>query len=162
MSMADYERARAIIASNKGKGAFAGPRSEDLVRKAEAALGVRFPTTYRQFLLDYGAGNFGSAEFYGVIDEDWENSSVPDGVWYTLSERSQSGMPAELVVVGDAGTGHLYVIDVSEEDGPVCAVDPGSDMTDRERVASDFGTFFLQRVHQVTGSYRPGSDCRAS
>jgi antitoxin YobK len=149
MSMADYERARAIIDANKDKGTFAGPRPEDLVKKAESALGIRFPDAYRQFLLDYGAGNFGSAEFYGVIDDDWEESSVPDGVWYTLNERVESGMPNELVVVGDTGTGDLYVLDLSDGDGPVCIVDPGTAMTARERVAPDFGTFLLDRVQQI-------------
>ena len=88
-------------------------------------------------------------EFYGVIDEDWENSSVPDGIWYTLSERGQAGMPDELVVVGDTGMGELYVMDSSEEEGPVVAIAPGSDMTVREQIASDFGAFFLQQVQQV-------------
>lgn len=149
MSMADYERAKTIIAANRAKASFAGPRAEELILKAEDALGLRFPATYRQFLLDYGAGNFGPAEFYGVIDEDWEDSSVPDGVWYTLSERRQSGMPVDLVLVGDTGTGELYVLDVSEDAGPVCVVDPGTNLTSRERIASDFGEFFLQRIQPV-------------
>jgi len=146
MSMPDYERARAIIAANSAKAHFAGPRPEELIRKAEDALGLRFPDTYRQFLLDYGAGNFGPAEFYGVINEDWEHSSVPDGVWYTLSERRQFGLAVALVVVADAGTGELYVLDVSKENGPVYLVSPVSSMAHRARVASDFGEFFLQEV----------------
>lgn len=149
MSMADYEQAKMIIDTNKDKGTFVGPRPEDLVKKAESALGIRFPKTYRQFLLDYGAGNFGLAEFYGVIDDDWEDSSVPDGVWYTLNERTESNMPPELIVVGDTGTGELYVLDLSEGDGPVCVVDPGTAMTTRERVAPDFGAFLLDRVLKI-------------
>jgi hypothetical protein len=149
MSMADYEQAKQIINANKGKGTFVGPRPEALVKKAEVALGVRFPATYRQFLLDYGAGNFGSAEFYGVIDDDWEESSVPDGVWYTLNERAESSMPTELVVVGDTGAGELYVLDLAEEPGRVCIVDPGTAMTARERIAADFGAFLLDRVQRI-------------
>ena len=149
MSMADYERAKVIISANRAKASFVGPRTEELILKAESALALRFPETYRQFLLDYGAGNFGPAEFYGVIDEDWQDSTVPDGVWYTLRERRQSGTPADLIVVGDTGTGDLYVVDVSEENGPVYVVDPGRSMASRERVAFDFGQFFLQRIQQL-------------
>jgi hypothetical protein len=149
MSMADYEQANTFIDANKDKATFAGPRPEALVKKAEVVLGIRFPETYRQFLLDYGAGNFGSAEFYGVIDDDWEDSSVPDGVWYTLNERTDSSMPSELFVVGDSGAGELYVLDLSEESGPVCIVDPGTAMTARERIAPDFGVFLLERVQRI-------------
>lgn len=149
MSMADYQRARAIIRQNRSKGRFAGERPEQLVQKAELTLGVRFPPTYRQFLLDYGAGNFGPVEFYGVIDEDFENSSTPDGVWYTLTERTQADLPRDLIVVGDTGTGELYCLDLSTGDGPVVVVDPASDMAYREQVAPDFGAFLLQRIQQV-------------
>lgn len=149
MSMADYEQAKRIINESKGRGIFVGPRPEALVKKAEVALGVRFPATYRQFLLDYGAGNFGSAEFYGVIDEDWEDSSVPDGVWYTLKERAESSMPTEFVVVGDTGAGELYVLDSAQDRGAVWIVDPGTSMTAREQVAADFGAFLLDRVQEI-------------
>ena len=149
MSMADYERAKSIISANRARASFAGPRAEELILKAEAALGLRFPATYRHFLLDYGAGNFGPAEFYRVVDEDWEDSSVPDGVWYTLSERRQSGMSIDLVVVGDTGTGELYVLNVSEEFGPVYAIHPGTQLASSERIASDFAAFFLQRIQSV-------------
>lgn len=151
MSMADYERAKAIIVANSAKADFVGPRPRQLIRKAEAALGVRFPPTYRQFLLDFGAGNFRSAEFYGVIDESWNESSVPDGVWCTLSEREQVGLPSNLVIVGDTGMGEFYVVDADDKNGPVWIVCPGADLTAREWVASDFGEFFLQQVKQVSG-----------
>ena len=152
MSIADYEKAKAIIAANGDTGRFAGSKPEELVKKAEDMLGVRFPPTYRQFLLDYGAGNFGSAdEFYGVIDEDFENSSVPDGVWFTLTERRDAGLPGDLIVVGDTGMGELYCLNLAAKEGPVVVIDPGFDMAVREEVAPDFGTFLLQRVQQASG-----------
>lgn len=149
MSMGDYERAKSMIAASKGRAHFAGPRAETLVRKAAEALGVHFPPAYRRFLMEYGAGSFGSAEFYGVIDEDFEDSSVPDGIWCTLEERKNSNLPHELVVVGDTGTGEFYCLDLSVAEGPVVIVDPGSDFRQREPVAADFGAFFLQRIERV-------------
>lgn len=151
MSMADYEQAKAIVENNASKAMFAGARPEALINKAEEALGANLPVIYRRFLLEYGAGNFGSAEFYGVIDDDFENSSVPDGIWYTLNERRQANLSHELVVVASAGTGEIYVLDLSEADAPVVIIDPGFDTSVREKVAQDFGAFFLQQVQQVAG-----------
>lgn len=56
--------------------------------------------------------------------------------------------PTELVVVGDTLLASLYVLDLAEEPGPVCIVDPGTAMTARERIAADFGAF-LDRVQQI-------------
>lgn len=151
MSMEDYEKAKAVIAQDEGKADFAGPRSEDLIKTAEAALNVSFPPTYRRFVSEFGAGNYGWAEFYGVISSNFLKSSVPDGVWSTLTQRQKANLPRELIVVGDTGSGELYCLDLSEKDGPVVVVDPGSDMSARERIAPDFGTFFLQQVKQVAG-----------
>ncbi len=148
MSMADYTKAKAIIASNPETSTFAGTRSEALVTKAECALGLRFPATYRQFLLDFGAGNFGSREFYGVIDEDFENSSVPDGIWCTLSERREAHLPARFVIVADTGTGEWYCLDISQVNGPVLIVDPANPNGPVEMVAADFGAFLLSQVEQ--------------
>src|SRR5262245_4980012 len=47
MGMEKYGRARELMA--KAGGDFAGPKPESLVARAEAALGLRFPPSYRQF-----------------------------------------------------------------------------------------------------------------
>lgn len=151
MGMADYEKAKGIISGNQAKAHFAGPRPEELVRAAEAALHVSFPPVYRRFLLEYGAGSFGWVEFYGVIKNDFMHSSVPDGIWSTLTQRQMAKLPHELVIVGDSGTGDLYALDLATNDGSVVIVSPGSDKVTREKVASDFGAFFLQQVQQVAG-----------
>lgn len=155
MGMTEYKLARTMISARQSKATFAGSRSEQIIAKAESVLGVKYPTIFRQFLHDYGAGNFGQAEFYGIIDEDWVDSSVPDGVWYTLNERMQSQLPKELIVIGVTGTGELYVIDAREASGPVDVVDPGVGYASRERIASDFGTFFWQQVQQAGNGTTP-------
>ena len=149
MSMADYELAKAIVSAHKTKAQFAGPRSEELVKAAEDALGVSFPPTYQRFLLEYGAGSFGWVEFYGVINSDFVNSSVPDAIWSTLTQRQRVKLPREFVIVGDTGTGELYALDLSVSSGPVVVVDPGAANPKREDVAEDFGAFFFQHVQQV-------------
>ena len=81
MSMQNLLGALEIIKRNPAKADFVGPRPEKIVAAAEERLGLKFPQTYRHFLLSLGAGNFGSEEFYGVIHENFENASVPNGIW---------------------------------------------------------------------------------
>jgi hypothetical protein len=56
MSMKHYEQAVELIKSRGLGSQFVGPKSEEVVARAEAALGIRFPPTYRRFCLEYGAG----------------------------------------------------------------------------------------------------------
>jgi antitoxin YobK len=154
MGVSEYERAKGLREANRGRSRFVGPRSNELVHLAESTLSFQFPPTYRRFLLELGAGNFGPAEFYGIIDDDFENSSVPDGVWFTLSERRERRLSSDLMVIGDTGTGSLYCLETRRDgsEGAVVVVDPGGDPLAREIVAIDFGVFFLNRINEVLGS----------
>lgn len=153
MSMADLERALALMATRPEPAAFVGARAELVVLTAERRLGLRLPPTYRRFLLQLGAGNFGSAEIYGVIDIDLERSSAPDAVWVTLLARERSGLPADLVVIGIAGdeVTCLRVLAKAEE-GPVIVINtgPGPEAGTRT-LAPDFGAHLLSRVERELG-----------
>ncbi|WP_133493355.1 SMI1/KNR4 family protein [Alcanivorax sp. 24] len=97
-----------------------------------------------------GAGNFGAVEIYGVIDDDFENSSIPDGVWYTLHLRATQGLPAHFLAIGEDGMGGVMCIDCREDgngEGPVLVVRLGApESVAQEKVASDFGTYLLEMV----------------
>ena len=151
MSMKDLDRALAIVAEHGGQASFVGPRSEIVVRSAEKALGLKLPPTYRRFLRELGAGSFGAAEIYGVVDIDFENSAVPDAVWVTVGARENDDLPADLVVVGheDDEITCLQIRPEAEE-GPVMVINAGEDP---ERVgtrtaAEDFGAYLLSRVEE--------------
>ena len=151
MSMQNFTDALNIIERTPGRSRFAGARAESLITAAEERLGLKFPPIYQEFLLRLGAGNFGSREFYGVIDDDFDDSAIPDGIWYTLNERND-GLPPELVVVGATGDGGLYCLDMGEAgEAPVVIYEPPGSV--RKRVADDFGAFFLEEVRSEA------SDC---
>lgn len=153
MSMRDYEEAVKIITKYPAKQSFVGPRPESLIQAAEKRLGLEFPPTYRRFLLEYGAGSFGSSEICGVIDYDFEHSSVPDAIWYTLIERNEARLPNELIVIYEVGDGELLCLDLgAKESGeaPVVAYQPGlpPEKQSKEVIAKDFGEFLLQIVQR--------------
>lgn len=115
--------------------------------RSQAAIGLSFPRSYLEFVSRLGCGGAGSSEFYGVVSDEFEKSTVPDAIWLTL--------PQELIIVGDVGDGAQYVLYTSQRrmDGecPVIEWWPGADDADqcREPLAPDFGTFFLARTREV-------------
>lgn len=154
MGMNEYEAASRLIQEYPALQSLAGERQAEIIEAAERKLGCTFPPTYRRFLKEYGAGGFGSDDFYGVIDTDFENSSVPDAIWATLTERRQANLPEELIEIFNTGGAEVYCIDlsVSHPDGesPVVSFYPGysSNSQSRETIAQDFGSFLLARVER--------------
>jgi hypothetical protein len=150
MGMNQYEEAAAVIDAHPELATFAGPRDAAVIEAAEHAIGRSFPTTYRRFVGEFGAGNFGSFEILGVLDANFEDSAVPDGIWYTLSERRDGGLPDNLLVVGEVGDGSLYCLDLDEGEDPAIVVcEPGEGGSVQERVSGDFGEFLLEGVKSV-------------
>jgi hypothetical protein len=76
-----------------------GKKSALLVEKAEKALDVKLPLSYKQFLIEFGKLAFGARTYLGVIDDDFENSGLPDGIWYNLRLRREYNFPKHLIVV---------------------------------------------------------------
>jgi hypothetical protein len=150
MGMPELEQALDAMRAS-GQTHVKGRRDPALVAAAERALGLTFPPTYRRFVLDMGAGGVGAFEVYGVTGDDFTNSSVPNGIWVTLSDRA-AGMPGHLVVVGETGMGENYVLDTSRTDAtgecPVVIWVPGASQPgdELEHVADDFGTFLWDNV----------------
>jgi antitoxin YobK len=152
MSRADFDKALKLIAEHEDPSDFVGPRPAELIAKAEKALGHKFPSQFRQFVSRFGAGSFGSFEIYGVIDDEFERSSVPNGVWLNLKGRREYGMPGDLLVIADLGNGDSYCIELEDgAEGRVVLLIHGRPPAEaaREFVAEDFGAFLLEQVEWV-------------
>lgn len=153
MSMKDLEEAFELVEHNDDQADFDGPKSDNLLKKAEQTLGLPFPATYRTFLSRLGCGDIAGAEFYGVIKDDFENSAPPDAIWLTLRQRQIGQVPSSLIIVGSSGNGGYYGLDssVSTSGGehPVVEWWPGPKQ--QSTVAKDFGEFFLRSVRKALG-----------
>lgn len=151
MGVYEYELAIDLMSNYPQLKSFVGPRSENLIKKAEESLGLKFPTTYRRFILEYGAGAFGGFEVYGVIDDNFHESTVPNGIWITLRNREKYNVPRELICIGTDGIDHEYMIDSQIEkngENPVVLYIVGlsAQEQDIEMGAKDFGSYFLANV----------------
>lgn len=151
MSMEDLDKACELIERNEAD--FDGPKPDDLLEKAEIAIGLSFPATFRAFLSRLGCGDIAGAEFYGVIKDDFENSGVPDAIWLTLDKRKSSQLPNSHILVGTTGDGGYYAIDCSKSSGesenPV--VEWWAGPQQQKEVAKDFGEFFLRTIREALG-----------
>lgn len=151
MNSQPYIKALSIIEQHPELCGFCGGVSEEVVVKAEEKLDLRFPGDYRDFLLRFGAGNFGSMDVYGIIDDDFDDSGIPDAVWYTTRLREEVGLLRSLVAIHDTGGGEIFCLDISKPNAPIVAYAIGYDLEVQtyEVIANDFGEFLLDRVEFV-------------
>jgi cell wall assembly regulator SMI1 len=140
-----------IINMHKDKNHFFhGNMTEELIINAENYLKLKFPKSYREFLLEYGNGFFNGHEFYGICKEDFINSSIPDAIWLTMNERNKFNLDNSLILIKES-TEYYFAIDTSRNingENPVIDLIPGVKKEECEIVADDFGTFFLNEIRK--------------
>ena len=143
---------------------FCGARPEALVLSAEQVLGLKFPPTYRLFLKQFGCGSVAGFEVYGIVNDEFEQSSIPNGIWLTLRLRRLAQAPPSLVFVSDTGDGGYYAIDVSrtspDGESPVIIWWPGTNrpLEECDVVANDFGQFLHDEVTRAIQDWDEGFD----
>ncbi|WP_010531764.1 SMI1/KNR4 family protein [Lentibacillus jeotgali] len=152
MSLETYQKAKQIILAEEDIADFVGGCTSDLKRLAEEKIGLKFAGLYLDYVKTFGAGNFGSQEIYGIIHDDFENSSVPDAIWYTLTERREIDLPNNLLIIYDTGSDGLFCLDYDQldENGEpiIVSFTPGVELESQtyEIIANDFGDFLLDLV----------------
>jgi len=150
MSIQDYEEARLMI-EKSDEADFEGEKDLKLIEAAENALALKFPPSYRRFLSELGCGDIGGEEFYGIIDDNFVASSVPNGIWLTLDERKCNNLSHDFILIYGDGSDGYCAIDTSSksEDGENQVVRLSIDNSKSEFVASSFGTFLKEIVSLV-------------
>lgn len=148
--MKDYLSAVDLI-NNSGDGDFEEPKPEWLIEKAEKALNLKFPPTYRRFLKELGCGDIAGEEFYGIIDDNFTESGVPNGIWYTLVYRKKYGLSHEFIIINSLGDGTEFALDTSRigDNGEYPVVWLSLDGQIIEDVAEDFGKFFYDEIKEA-------------
>lgn len=151
MSEIDLQKAFDLIFENMEIADFEGEKDDTLIELAEKALGLPFPPTYKRFIKKYGCGDIAGQEYYGIIDDNFHDSAIPNAVWLTLEER-KSGFPVNLIIIYAAGDGAYYALDAEQKttsgEYPVVSWTPGLSTSSAE-VASDFGEFLLKSLQKA-------------
>src|SRR5699024_7027672 len=107
MSLESYQTAKRMILSSDDSD-FVGGCTNELIDKAQSTLGMKFTGLYKDYLQTFEAGITESQEIYGIVHDEFENSTVADSIWLTLNERTESSLPSHLLVIYDAGDDELY------------------------------------------------------
>ena len=125
-----------------------GPATEAAVASAESTLGLRFPPSYRHFLLRYGASLCSGFEIYGLPsvpgpDEPPQWSNV---IASTLHLRPDC-LPENAIQISHDGMDHGYFLQCSLSDasfeGPV--IEWGPHHASGEIIAATFVDFVEQQ-----------------
>ena len=142
-----YNEMREIIASNPDVAEFADfgdGVSDELIQKAELALGFSLPPSYKWWLSNYGGGEVGGEEIFSIYEEDFD-SVVGGDVVYMRRLNQQSGLlgPKHLSIC-ESDVDGVFAFDYSRiaVDGecPVVAITTG------DVYAADFLCFLKKRI----------------
>ncbi|WP_168210453.1 SMI1/KNR4 family protein [Persicimonas caeni] len=154
MGTHETEEAARLIQRHSERADFRGGASDHEIARAEDRLGVKFPPSYRRFLEDLGAGQFGDQTFFGVIGP--EVDSMLDVVSRTLDQRTHGNLPTTHVVVAPYGSEAFFGFDCADrrynEECPVAEFprDYG-DTQEPNYFELDFGSFLLARIRDELG-----------
>ncbi|WP_084187251.1 SMI1/KNR4 family protein [Andreprevotia chitinilytica] len=143
----DFEEIDRILEEHADFVDSSGEKPLSLIDEAQRYLGVVFPPSYVEFLMRWGTLDFGPNEYYGVIDQDFDNSGVPDAVWFTMTERVGRGFPPHLIVVRNIDGDEYHCLDTTNYDAdgecPVVVWDCPSHGVSRKK-ADRFSQYLLQ------------------
>jgi antitoxin YobK len=92
-----------------------GSVDNSCISSAEEYLGIKFPPSYREFLREFGTLGMPN-EIYGITGTDFKTSGIPNGIWYTATQREDIGLPHNLLLVREDDGVSAYCIDTSEID----------------------------------------------
>lgn len=150
MKLVDY-RDLVLFLSESDDGDFEGPQPESLICEAEKELGIVFPESYRCFLLTLGCGDIYGFEIYGIINNDFKNSSIPDAIWFTKNQRESINLCHEYIIIGEIGDGSLYAIDTSlkNSDGESPVIILSVSGQKMGTIANSFGEYLLAKLHSI-------------
>lgn len=113
------------------QGEISGPVDDTQIGKAEAELGVEFPTEYRELLRQYGAVIARGVQVYGLLPKEVNNSPPlwQDVVSVTNELRDCGQVGTErpgFIPISDDGTGVYFYLDTSEAPKTtIYAIGPG-------------------------------------
>ena len=117
---------------------FWGKPSSQRIHNAEETLNIIFPTEYREFLAEYGAGGICGEYIEGIQGDKGASVITATEKWRKL------GLPVNAAVVLDVGEYAMCVL----ENGKVYSWTRGSKILDQERYSSfyDFVRDYFQEA----------------
>ena len=145
MRESEYERVAELIEVNNSIVEFApvgNGVSQEWIEKAEIAIGVPLPTSYKWWLASYGGGEIGGEEIFSVYGEDFDKVVGGDIVYMYRLDLAEN-QSAKLVPLCQSDIDGRFSFDTKnshENEYPVHSHVTG------QRYAENFFDFLEKRI----------------
>ena len=118
------------------------PQSEHSLNAAEEELGVKFPASYREYMMDHGAGGPTSQLLDAIVEHELDIHDLGeiysvDSIVETADGMKRAGLPDGFVAIAADSLGNKFCFSVEEcgrttlKDAPVWLFDRESGTIDR-------------------------------
>ncbi|NRF93596.1 SMI1/KNR4 family protein [Paenibacillus frigoriresistens] len=129
---------------------FVGPVTSEQILLAEEELAISFPDTYRLFVEEYGCGNVGPIEIFGL---GIKPIGVPNVIWVTNTLRSDSGLPHHLLPIENLGDGAYACLTTEQSVAKgyqSSIVLEWSHGTETQKISENLNIYLLERFRVAT------------
>lgn len=115
-----YNEIRELLATKKVDGLYGNGASEEQITVCERELHLRFPSSYRLFLKEFGWGYFGSLELIAGLGSDipkeWERGA---DLRHVVNDEQHGPLciPKDVIPFCQNGAGDWYALDCRHGDG---------------------------------------------
>jgi len=143
------QRVRDMIEQMPEAADFVGGVSEEHVAAAEERLGLTFPKEYREFVRQYGCGNYGYVEIFGL---GVAATGLPNVEWIAAKLRSGAQLPAHLLPVEQLGDGAYACITTAQSEAKGYQsgiVVEWNHSLQVAKIAPDFAAYVAERFEAV-------------
>jgi hypothetical protein len=154
--MKTYDRYEQMLKVSGSEVFWLGAASEIEIRRLESSLPARLPSSFHQFLKEYGGGGVVGAEISGIEDNDASLTNGGTVLGDTNLCRERYGLPSHLVVIYFHDDEVCWCLDTSRTGGdgecPIVSYNLFTKRIERD-VAADFSTF-MQRHLELYSSVK--------
>ncbi len=145
--MTSFKRVAEIIERNRDLaefGTIGNGVSEEWIAKAEVALGVALPLSYRWWLKNYGGGEICGDEIYSIYEMDFDTVSGGDIVYmYRVDQREGFFKPSQICICHSDIDGDFFFEVAGRSAGdeyPIMSIATGREY------AANFLEFLVERI----------------
>lgn len=127
-------------------GEFGQGTSQEWVERAENRLGVKFPISYKWWLMNFGGGEVFGDEIFSVYELDFDSVVGGDVVYMNELNRKNGFLKSDQISICENDEGGIFYFDLSKLDeqgeAPVFY-----DLTG-EVYAANFVEFLIKRISE--------------
>lgn len=120
--------------------------SSEWLHKAEDALGLVLPNSYKWFLKNYAGGEIGSEEIFSIYGMDFDSVRGGDIVYQHITGRRAGLVDDGQLVVSESDFGEVFFFDYSSFNNEECLIKRRLPSGAEENYANDFYEFLYRRI----------------